>query len=220
MSEKHSSIILVDDHAVVRNGLKELIELMGPYKVVGEFSNGRELIHETTLISDADLIIMDINMPEMDGAMTVEHIYENGLHCPVLVLTLNTDEDAIIKMYHKGVRGYLEKSCSANALRLAINDIITTGYHNNDLLSKAMYAHRKANSEDSQDSIIKKMTAREIEFLSLVCNESEYTYDQIADKMKVSRRTVDGYRESLFDKFQIKSKTGLVLFAMKYKLVK
>lgn len=217
------SIVLVDDHIVVRNGLAELIEIMGQYRVGAQYSNGQELIDALTGGSPIpDLILMDLTMPVLDGAQTVIRMKELSLDIPVLILTLNTDEATILRLYRLGIRGYLSKDCTAAGLRDAIEDVLRRGYHHSDMLHKALM---NAGQETGQpvvperDSIIRKLTPRELQFLRLVCNEEEYTYEQMAGAMGVSRRTVDGYRESVFDKFGIRSKTGLVLFATRHRLL-
>jgi DNA-binding NarL/FixJ family response regulator len=216
------SIVLVDDHVVVRNGLAELIEIMGLYQVSGQYSNGQELIDALTAGGRApDLILMDLTMPVLDGEQTVKRLKELGFEVPVLILTLNTDEATILRLYRLGIRGYLSKDCTAAGLREAIEDVLKRGYHHSDTLQRALMAGEP--DEDSKaperEAIIKKLTPRELQFLRLVCNEEEYTYEQMAGAMGVSRRTVDGYRESVFDKFGIRSKTGLVLFATRHNLV-
>jgi DNA-binding NarL/FixJ family response regulator len=220
--ETRPAIILVDDHVVVRNGLAELIELMGKYHVSGQYSNGQELIHALTALDaqPPDLILMDLTMPVMDGERTVMKLRELGLSIPVLILTLNTDEATILRLYRLGIRGYLSKDCTAAGLRTAIEDVLQRGYHQSDTLQKALLAgEAKKHAEvPEREAVLAKLTPRELQFLRLVCNEEEYTYEQMAGAMGVSRRTVDGYRESVFEKFGIRSKTGLVLFATRHKL--
>ena len=211
-------IILVDDHVVVRNGLKELIEIMGPYKIIAQYDNGKQLIDALPFKKAPALIIMDLAMPVMSGAETMQRLKEMEVKYPVLVLTLNAADDTIIQMYKLGVRGYLEKDCTAPGLRAAIEDVLHSGYHHNDLLTKALAADDKPGPKDTRAEILKQITPREREFLLLVCDDAEYTYDQMASKMGVSVRTIDGYRESLFQKFGIKSKTGLVLFTLRHGL--
>lgn len=213
--KKHTAIILVDDHVVVRNGLKELIELMGPYKVVAQYDNGRQLLDALPFKKTPDLLLLDLTMPVLNGEETVKRLKELEVKIPVLILTLNTDDEAIIRMFKLGVRGYLEKDCTAAGLRMAIQDILQYGYHHNDLLAKALAADDKPQPVNHRAEILKQITPRELEFLVLVCDDAEYTYDQMSAKMNVSVRTIDGYRESLFVKFGIRSKTGLVLFALK-----
>lgn len=209
------SIFLVDDHVVMRTGLKTLIERLGNYTVTEQFDNGKALLDFLPFKKEPHLIIMDLNMPVMDGRKAVEQLKERGITIPVLILTLEHDEREIISLFKAGIRGYIPKSSSAEILRTAINDIINTGYYHNEILIKALTSDKK----DERQDIISKLTEREREFVELVCDEKEMTYDQIADKMGVSRRTVDGYREEIFQKFNIKSKTGLVLFAIKNRII-
>lgn len=213
-----ASIYLVDDHTVVRKGLKELIECLGDYHVSAEFPSGKELIDTLPFTPPPDLIVLDITMPIMDGRQVMEYFKEQELIHPVLILTLDTSEQTIIDLFKLGVRGYLPKNCSPEELQNAIDDIIKTGYYHNELLVKALSMNKQNNVTD-RDSVLSQLTKRELDFLQLVCNEEEYTYEQIGDKLGVHVRTVDGYRKSLFEKFNIKSKTGIVLFAIKYKLV-
>lgn len=211
---KPVSIFLVEDHVIVRNGIKGLIEQMGDYQVSGEFDNGKQLIAK---IDEElpDLVIMDLSMPVMDGLATTRWLKEQGIACPVLILTLDTSDKTIIELYRAGVRGYLPKTCTADVLKRAIDDIIEAGYHHNDLLSHAMV--KSHGSRETQTPI--HFSDREITFLRLVCDKQEYTYEQIAREMNVHRRTVDSYRESLFERYNIKSKTGLVMFAIKHGIV-
>ena len=217
------SVVLVDDHIVVRNGLAELIEVMGHYHVSGQYSNGQELIQALTHkgAKAPDLILMDLTMPVLDGEQTVRKMKELGLEVPVLILTLNTDEATILRLYRLGIRGYLSKDCTASGLREAIDDVLTRGYHLSEILRKALQAGTPRNEPEvmERETILKKLTPRELQFLRLVCDEEEFTYEQMAGAMGVSRRTVDGYRESVFEKFGIRSKTGLVLFATRHRLV-
>jgi len=215
---KATNIFLVDDHPVVRNGLKALIERLGNYTITAEYNNGEELMNDFPFAHPPDLIIMDLAMPVMDGTETVVALKGRGAKYPVLVLTLETDEHTIINLFRLGIRGYLPKSSTAEVLRKAISDVLTTGYYHNEMLAKALLTDDSP--PDERQLILNQVTARERDFLKLVCDEHEPTYEQIAEIMEVSRRTVDGYRESLFGKFNIKSKTGLVMFAIKYGIVK
>lgn len=222
MAEKLPSIILVDDHVVVRNGLAELIDLMGKYHVIGQYSNGSELLDAIASegFEDPDIILLDLNMPVMNGEQCVAELSARGIRIPVLILSLNTDDQTIVRLYKMGVCGYLAKDCTAAKLREAIDDVLQRGFHHSDILHKALMARDPQPSKEmaAREEVLKKLTQRELEFLKLVCHESEYTYEQMARMIGVSKRTVDGYREAIFEKFGIKSKTGLVLFATRYQL--
>lgn len=213
------SIYIADDHTVVRKGLKELIERMGDYKVLREFDNGQELTRNYPFIEQPDLLIVDLAMPVMGGKETVKRLRELNDITPILILTIDTTERMIIELFRLGVRGYLPKSCSAEELKKAIDDIKRTGYYHNELLQKALQAEERKSPDAERQKILEQLTEREMAFLLFVCDDEEYTYEQIADKMGVHRRTVDGYRESIFEKFRIRSKTGLVLFAIKHRII-
>lgn len=213
-----TTIYLVDDHTVVRKGLKELIECLGDYKVTAEYSSGKELIGSLPFPETLSLIILDITMPVMSGIEVMKYFHENNISIPVLILTLDTSEASIIELFRLGVRGYLPKNCSPEELQKAIDDISHTGYYHNELLVNAISMNKIPTAND-RDEVLKKLTPRELDFLQLVCNEAEYTYEQMADLLGVHTRTIDGYRKSLFEKFNIKSKTGVVLFAFKHQLI-
>ena len=210
--------MLVDDHTIVRNGLRSLIEVMGNYKVIAEFDNGLQFINAIPLMPDPDLAIIDLNMPEMNGVETVRWLRKHRPLLKVLILTLDSDEQTIIELFRMGVRGYLSKNCTATVLKKAIEDTIITGYYHSELLQNALAMD--AEKVQHEHSILERITDRELLFLKLICDEREYTYEEMTTHMNVHRRTIDGYRTSLFDKFNIKSKTGLVLFAIKHGVIK
>jgi two-component system invasion response regulator UvrY len=212
------SIALVDDHVVVRSGIKSLIEVLGNYKITSEFDNGLDFITALPGMEQPDLAIIDLNMPEMNGLETMRWLRKNRPKQKALILTLESDENTIIELFRLGIRGYLPKSCSAELLKKAIQDVVRTGYYHNELLQLALSSEVE---RAEMDRMLKEdVSDKERIFLQLVCDQKEYTYEQVAELMEISLRTVDGYRESLFKKFNIKSKIGLVLFAIKNDLVK
>jgi two-component system invasion response regulator UvrY len=218
MTDQIKRIILVDDHVLVRNGLKVLIEKLGPYKIVSEFDDGESFLKSRLLKGETDLIILDLSLPGMNGDIVMEKLNAKKVRIPVLVLTLNRDESMIIKLFRNGVRGYLGKDCSAAEMQKALEQIFSTGYYHNDFLTMSLLQNPVVPLQNTQQRILAGLTSREKEFLYYVCDEKEMTYEQIATKMNVQHRTVDGYRENIFAKFGIKSKTGLVLFVLKHKL--
>lgn len=215
---KNRSIVLIDDHTIVRNGLKELIEKLGPYSVTAQFDSGNAFLKDFPVLEKPDLVIVDLNMPGMSGFELVEHIMTLEQAQKILILTLDSDEQTIIRLFRNGVRGFLKKNCSAEMLKSALDSILATGYYHNEFLALSLRTEVETTRLSEKERILAQLTDREREFLKWVCHEYEYTYDQIADQMQVSSRTVDGYREAIFDKFAIKSKTGLVLFVLKHQL--
>ena len=217
--EPQKNIVLVDDHIIIRNGLKELIEKLGPYKISGQFDNGQALLDALPLTPQPDLIIMDISMPGMNGDEVVEELNKRAVKIPLLILTLNEQDELVIKLFRLGVRGYLQKNCTAAVMKEAIHQILEKGYYHNEFLAYSLQNNTAVTKKSERETVFEQLSEREKEFLKLVCHEKEYTYEQIADKMHVQHRTVDGYRESVFAKFGIKSKTGLVLFVLKHNLM-
>jgi two-component system invasion response regulator UvrY len=212
------NIILVDDHTVIRNALKELIEKLGPYQVIEQYDNGLDFVKALPFHNDPDLVVLDVAMPEMDGEETLSQLKQLGINTPVIILTLDEDDQKVIRLFRLGARGYLRKNCSAKDLGEALEQIFKTGYYHNDFLARSLRSDSTPR-ENPKDKIMNNLSAKEKEFLRHVCHEKEYTYDQIAGLMGVQHRTVDKYRENIFEKFDIKSKTGLVLFAIRNKLL-
>ena len=217
---ENKSLVLIDDHVIVRKGLKILIEKQGPYTVISEFDSAEDFLTALPNHADIDLILLDLSMPGMGGEKLVEELKKLNCDCPILILTLNGDESAIIRLFRNGVRGYLMKNCAPTVLKNAIESVLSGGYYHNEFLTLSLTKNQpEKTAASAEQEIIEQLTDNERTFLKFVCDDQEFTYHQIADQMKVSFRAVDHYRESLFDKFGIKSKTGLVLFVLKNRLL-
>eukprot|EP01030_Chromulinospumella_sphaerica_P020125 gene20125-biopygen17843 len=212
------NIILVDDHVIIRNGLKELIEKIGPYKVAAQYDNGKDFVDSFPLPADTDLVVLDISMPRMDGDEVVEHMKSQGVTTPTLILTLNTDDDKLVRLFRNGVRGYLQKNCTAAVLKQALADIFERGYFHNEHMIQALTADTTQSSKDKFDPTT-LFTERERQLIKLICAEEEYTYKEIAEKLSVHPRTVDDHRQNIFEKANVKSKSGLVLYAVRNGLI-
>ena len=208
-------IALVDDHTMFRKGLAVLINLFPGYQVLIDVSNGREFIDQLDSDHLPDIVLLDIHMPVMDGYATAAWIRANHPGIRVLALSTMDSDTTIIKMIHQGARGYILKDADPKELQIAFEEILAKGYYYNELLTRKVIQSIHQSSSDS--SAFPKLTDRETEFLKHAC--SEKNYQQIADEMFVSERTVDGYRESLFKKFNVGNRVGLVLYAIKNQLV-
>ncbi len=208
-----TNICIIDDHKIVRQGLKELIEKLGNYKVSHEYENGLEFLTALPL-ENVEMYILDYSMPNMTGIDVLKQLEEKEEEHKVLLLTQHFEESIINEAYNFGARGFLHKNCTAHDLKFAIENIINIGYNNVSEILK-----RIRNYEDQKEpkkNIV--LTDREHHFLTLVCDEKEYTYEQMAEIMNVSVKSIDVYRTALFEKYNIKSKVGLVLFSFKNKL--
>lgn len=210
------SICIIDDHKIVRHGLKELLQKISNYKVTHEFENGEDFLNALPLDPQPDLYILDYSMPDMNGVEVLKSLEEKNTDYKVLLLTQHFDEQIIDAAYHHGARGFLHKNCTAHDLKFAIDNIIKIGYNNVSEILKRMRHYEDPADKEVKNSII--LSDREFEFLKLVCDERELTYDQMADRMGLSVKSIEAYRTALFDRYAIKSKVGLVLFSFKYKL--
>lgn len=210
------TIGIVDDHKIVRQGLKELLEKISNYKVIAEFESGNDFLNALPLENKPNLFIIDYSMPGLNGVEVLQALEEKEEEYKVLLLTQHFDENIIDAAYHHGARGFLHKNCTAQDLKFAIDNIATIGYNNVvEILKRVRKYDPSANAEPKSGI---KLTEREQGFLRLVCNEHEYTYEQMADLMNVSVKSIESYRTALFEKYNIKSKVGLVLFSYKHKL--
>ena len=215
-----SAIVLIDDHKIVREGLKQLIEKLGNYKVTHEFENGQLFLDALPFQEKKpDLFILDYSMPLLNGIEVLQQLEQleqrENEEYKVLLLTQHFEENIIDQAYQHGARGFLHKNCSAPELKFCIDSILSIGYNNITEILKRIKNY-KSKEEDTFRSI--KLSDREQHFLTLVCDERELTYEQIADEMNVSIKSIDVYRNALFERFQIKSKVGLVLFSFHNKL--
>lgn len=208
-------LCLIDDHAIVRHGLKELLEKISNFEVIHEFDSGEEFLEALPLQPQPDMYILDYSMPNMNGLEVLQALEEREEEYRVMLLTQHFDEQIINDAYHHGARGFLHKNCTAHDLKFAIENIVTIGYNNVTEILKRIRNHQSSDKESKEPIVLSK---RELDFLTLVCDERELTYEQMADIMNLSVKSIESYRAALFDRFNIKSKVGLVLFSFKYKL--
>jgi len=211
-------IAVVDDHTMIRKGLVVLINLFPNYKVLFDAANGKEFINQLKPPHLPDIVLLDINMPEMDGYATADWIRVNYPEIKILALSTMDAETTIIKMIRHGANGYILKDAETAELKQAFDDVLSKGFHYNDEVTrKVMRSINQLADEKSEINTFIKLTDRELEFIKLAC--SEKTYQQIAEEMFKSERTVDGYRDALFKKLNITSRVGLVIYAIKNNLV-
>lgn len=213
--EKSIKIALADDHTLIRKSIRNMLE-QDDFQVICEASNGKELI-ERIVSSVPDVVIMDISMPLMDGVQATHWLKNNLPEVRVLALSMMDDDTSVIRMIRAGARGYVLKDIEPRELRKAIRDIATKGYYYSELVSGKVIQALHDQEEMNYTDQLSKITERELEFVKLCC--SELSYKQIAGAMNVSPRTVDGYRDAVFAKLDIKTRIGLVLFAVKLKLI-
>lgn len=210
-------IAVVDDHALFRKSLHVLIDLFARYQVLFDAANGEDFIHQLDENNLPDIVLMDINMPVMDGYLTTSWLKENYPQINVIALSTMDAETSIIKMIKNGANGYLLKDADPEELKYALDEVQRMGYFYNELVSrKIMGSIRDLTEADSKLNLFVKLSEREIQFLKFSC--TELTYKEIADKMCVSVRTIEGYRDALCEKLNLKTRVGLAVYAIKNNL--
>lgn len=206
-------IALADDHAILRKGVAELVSKFDDMEVVMEAGDGKELLDKIgKAASLPDVCIIDINMPEMNGYDTARAIRNKWPEVKILALSMYDTEVNIIKMLRSGANGYVLKDANPQELKTAIQEVYKHGFYHSEMVTSRML--RMLHNNDKQQG---EITDKEMQFMALAC--SEMTYKEIAEEMELSPRTIDGYRESLFGKLAIKSRTGLAIYAIKAGIV-
>jgi two-component system invasion response regulator UvrY len=205
-------IALVDDHTLIRDALATVINNFQNCEVVILASHGKELIEKVGRSARPDVVILDLNMPEMDGYETAKWLKDNYPEISVLVLTMYDSELALIRLLKCGARGFLKKDIHPDELRFAIESVVNSGfYYSNNSTGKLINLFKKDEPFHSMNVII--LSENELAFLKLAGTDK--TYKEIAAEMTVSPRTIDNYRDSLFLKLNVKSRVGLVMYAIR-----
>ena len=212
-----ANIVLTDDHVLLRNGLAGLLKNLG-YNILFEADNGKDLLEKLDPSNLPDIILMDINMPEMDGCEATDWLRQHYPAIKVLALSMYNNESSIIRMLKCGAKGYILKDSNPPQLQAALESLMKEGFHYSELLNgKLIHAINKMGNGGADIVRLIQLHEKETEFLKLCC--SEFTYKEIADRLSVSPRTVDGYRDSLFEKLHVKTRIGLVMYAVKNGIV-
>ncbi len=196
-------ISIVDDHSVVRSGLSALINSWNGMRVVHEFESGEDFLTSIKQDKHSDVIILDNHLKGITGEQTFLNMQKMGVFLPVILITADDNQEMLDRLLEVGLFSAESKTIKPEILKQRI-----------------IQASEKVIQDNKPiDSLIEKISPREMELIRLICNDREYTYQEIAHIMSVHVRTVDGFRKSLFSKLNMKSKTGLVMFAIKNKLV-
>jgi two-component system, NarL family, invasion response regulator UvrY len=216
MSNSPVKIGLVDDHILLRDALVNVIRSFEEFSVSLVADNGKEFTEKLNSLNKPDILILDLNMPEMDGHATANWIVKNQPDIKILVLTMY-DAETLIHLIKAGVRGFLKKDVPPAELKHALHCIMANGIYCSHTITGRLFNLMKNHGAKNSPWGAVILTENEISFLKFVA--SELTYKEIAQKMKISPRTIDNYRDALFLKLNVKSRVGLAMYAVKSGIV-
>jgi DNA-binding NarL/FixJ family response regulator len=209
-------IALADDHVLVRAGLAQIINNDENLEVKAEASNGKELL-DILNSESIDVVLLDIDMPVMDGKATLEHIVIDFPEVKVIMLTVHQHDSFIVHMMKAGAHGYLLKECEPTEVIKAIKTVKEEGLYFNDRVSKALLGGVSSKKSSHLSTLGESLNQRELEVLMLICKER--TTIQIAEELFLSPKTIEGYRKSLLEKTNTKNAAGLAIYAVKNGLI-
>lgn len=216
-----TTIAIADDHILLRKALVTLINDFPSCRVILEASNGKELIDMLQQATHPPHIaILDINMPVMDGHATATQLSQEFPDIHTLALSMLNDETNVLKMLQAGVKGYVLKECHPDELHNAISSVSRGEYFVNELMTAQIgkrLSFMNSTSQRAPKESAVNFTDKELEFLKWAV--TDLTYKEIASKMCVSPRTIDSYRDTLFEKLQLKSRVALAIYAIKNNIV-
>lgn len=210
------TIAIADDHLLIAEALTDIIENFRQFRVIFTVENGKRLIEKLSQPKNVpDIVLLDINMPEMNGFETAAYLTEHFPNILILTLSMQEDEEALIRMIKCGAKGYLLKNVHRTELEKALEAVVAKGFYYPDWATSKMLMNIA--KTDEEKSLPVKFNAREIEFLNFA--STEMTYKQIAEKMFCSPRTVESYRDGLFEKLGVNTRVGLVVYAIKNNVI-
>jgi DNA-binding NarL/FixJ family response regulator len=209
-------VFLVDDHTILRQGLRRLFESEKGFEVVGEARDGREAVERTREV-DADVIIMDLAMPALNGLDATRRILKAKPDAKVLILSMYLDDDYVTQALEAGVVGYIMKDAPANELVAAVRAAARgQGYFTPQIPPSTVERWRLAREADGRRGPI-ELTPREREVLKLLAEG--HTVKKVADLLKLSQKTVDAHKTNLMKKLDIHNRVELVKYAISKKLI-
>jgi DNA-binding NarL/FixJ family response regulator len=206
-------IAVVDDHQLFREGIINMLQkYSSKYQVVAQASNGKEFLEILPRVQPVHVLLLDIEMPVMNGFETAGVVRKNYPDVNVVVITGNDNELSIIRMLQHGVKAFLSKDINTEELIKAV-DVSAKG----DIYLASASASGKI-SNQSKPLAKGLLTDKEIQIIKYCC--TDITYREMAEIMKLSPKTIDNYRASIFDKLQVKNRVGIALYAVKHGIVK
>ncbi|MBL7762683.1 MAG: response regulator transcription factor [Chitinophagaceae bacterium] len=208
-------VAIADDHTLLRKALARLINTFEGYTILFEAENGNDLRKKIIQHQVPDIVVLDVNMPELDGFETTKWLQKNYPQVKVLALSMLSDELSIIKMFRLGAKGYLLKNTEPEEFKLALDSIINKNVYLSEYVSGKLISGLMNKADQDPEQAV--LNEKEREFLRWVC--TDLSYKEIGEKMYVSARTADDYRQALFTKLKVHSRVGLAIYAIKNGIV-
>jgi DNA-binding NarL/FixJ family response regulator len=212
------NIGIADDHRLFREGLSSIIRSFEHVSVIAEAANGKILLELLAQNNHhMDMVLLDLNMPEMDGVETMTRLKLLYPEIKIIVVSLHEEPPLLFRLFEMGINAYLHKDCEIEELQKAIYTVYRNDIYMNQRLSEALKKMAKYRNDGTTHAEKISMTQREKEILQLICNEC--TTHEIAEKLGVSVRTVEGHRTNLLQKTGSKNTVSLLIYALRHKLV-
>lgn len=210
------NIGVTDDQLLFRKGMISLLEKYDGFTILWEAHNGIEAINQLgRYAAETNVMLLDLNMPEMDGMEVIKQVKENFPELKVIILSIHEEERFIIKLIELGANSYLVKSASPEEVEKTIRITAEKGFYFNDRISKILF--NNVSGVRKRTSLSTDFTKREQEVLQFICEE--FSTKDIAKKLFISERTVEGHRNNLILKTNVKNTAGLVIYAVKNNLI-
>jgi two-component system, NarL family, response regulator DegU len=213
-------LAITDDHKLFRQGLISIFQSYSRFKVVIEAEHGQDLLDKVAQAEEKpDVVLIDIAMPVMDGIETTIRLKKNNPEIKIITISMHNEEQMILKMLDLGANGYLLKSAEWEEVLLAIDTVMLKDYYFNDFITQVMFSKIMDKKDYSKLPLKSRgtLTARELEALELICQG--YNSAQIAEKMFISKRTVEFHRQHILDKLEMKNTASLIVYALQHGLV-
>lgn len=201
-------VVIIDDHVMVREGIKQLLEMDGDIKIIGEAGDGEEgikIIEKT----DPDVILLDVNMPKMNGLEMLQKLKETGIPRKVLILTIHNEVEYLLKAVEIGVNGYVLKDSELAVLRKAIFSV----HHGENYIQPSLAPLLMKRMQENTSEAAEGLTKREMEVLKLIA-EGMYN-KEIAEKLMISEKTVKNHVSNIFRKINVSDRTQAAVYAIK-----
>jgi len=207
-------VCIVDDEKLFMQGMRMILELDEDIEVVLTASNGKDFFHKLDIApTEIDVMLLDLEMPQMDGVYTLLEIIKLNLNIKIIVLTSHYNDSMIIRLLDEGAAGFLAKNENPDEVIETIKKVHQKGFHVNAHTMQLIRNRRLIAKRKNQ---LMELTSRETDVLKLIC--LEHTNKEIGDQLHISPRTVEGYRQSILEKTQSKNTAGIVIYAIEHQL--